>query len=197
MSSKNNNTIIISFSIVMFLILILLLLFTYNSKIQNENDNYESFNQSGYKSVASISNETIDVNKASEGVGDFQPSDPLGDEIFNPVNSTATVSEFNDEETCFPKDRLTASDLLPNDAANSKWAQLNPASSGDVSDQNFLTAGYHIGINTVGQSLRNANLQLRSEPPNPQVPVSAFLNSTITAEPSMRTLEIGSSPSLY
>jgi len=40
---------------------------------------------------------------------------------------------------------------------------------------NFLEAGYHYGINTVGQTLRNANLQLRSEMPNPQVQVSPFL----------------------
>ena len=39
-----------------------------------------------------------------------------------------------------------------------------------------LDAGWHHGINTVGQSLRNANLSL--QPPNPQVPVS-LINTTI------------------
>jgi hypothetical protein len=98
-------------------------------------------------------------------------------------------------DSCFVRDRLTSSDLLPKDAANSKWAQINPAGAGMLGDQNFLTAGYHVGINTIGQSLRNANLQLRSEPPNPQIAVSPWGISTI--EPDIRTVafEIGSAPS--
>jgi hypothetical protein len=56
---------------------------------------------------------------------------------------------------------------------------------------NFLTAGYHIGINTVGQTLRNANRQLRSEPLNPQVPVSPWLQTTIEPDTNRRPLEIG------
>jgi len=99
------------------------------------------------------------------------------------------------KNTCLTRDRLTSSDLLPKDAANSKWAQINPAGSGMLGDQNFLTASYHVGINTDGQSLRNANLQLRSEPPNPQVAVSPWGISTI--EPDVRAVafEIGSAPS--
>jgi len=99
-----------------------------------------------------------------------------------------------DPTTCFKRDRLTKDDLLPKDA-NLKWATINPSSSGDITDKNFLTAGYHIGVNTVGQSLRNANLQLRSEIPNPQVAVSPWMISTI--EPDVRpvSFEIGSAPS--
>ena len=32
--------------------------------------------------------------------------------------------------------------------------------AGDLKNVSLLKAGHHIGINTVGQSLRNANLQL-------------------------------------
>ena len=92
---------------------------------------------------------------------------------------------------CYPRDRLTADDLLPKDAANSKWAQVNPAGQGDVKDQNFLTAGYLVGINTVGSSLRNANLQLRSDPPNPQMNVSPWNQTTIEPDLNHRPLEIG------
>ena len=62
---------------------------------------------------------------------------------------------------------------------------------GDVRDQNFLTAGYHVGINTVGQTRRNANYQLRSDPPNPQQPVSPWNISTIEPDLNRRPLEIG------
>lgn len=92
---------------------------------------------------------------------------------------------------CFPKDRLTAEDLLPKDAANSKWAQVNPAGQGDLQDQNFLTAGFQIGVNTTGSSLRNANLQLRSEPVIPQSNPWPIMQSTITPDTLRRPLEIG------
>jgi hypothetical protein len=91
---------------------------------------------------------------------------------------------------CYPKDVLTSADLLPADA-NSLWAQVNPSGQGSLADQNFLTAGFHIGINTVGQSLRNANRQLRSEPANPQIAVSPWLNSTIEPDLMRQPLEIG------
>ena len=91
---------------------------------------------------------------------------------------------------CFPKDQLTPGELLPGDA-NSKWSESVPTGQGDLSDQNFLTAGYHVGVNTVGQTLRNANRQIRSEPPNPQVKVSPWLQTTIETDTNRRPLEIG------
>lgn len=91
---------------------------------------------------------------------------------------------------CFPKDKLKPEDLLPMDAANSEWAQVNPAGQGDVRNQNYLTAGYHLGVNSVGSTLRNANLQLRSELPNPRTQVSPWLNSTIEPDLNRKPLEI-------
>lgn len=91
---------------------------------------------------------------------------------------------------CYPRDQLTPSELLPLDQ-NSIWAQQNPMGPGSLKGKNFLSAGALIGVNTVGQSLRNANLQIRSEPPNPQIPVSIFLQSTIGPDISHRPLEIG------
>jgi len=107
--------------------------------------------------------------------------------------SGADGSPASGMQSCFPRDRLTAGDLLPKDAADSKWARINPSGTGDIHDQNYLTAGYHVGINTVGQSLRNANLQLRSEIPNPQNAVGPWMISTIEPDLRQNTLEIGSS----
>ena len=90
---------------------------------------------------------------------------------------------------CYPRDQLTPSELLPRDP-NSVWAQQNPTGAGSLKGKNFLSAGALIGINTVGQSLRNANHQFRSDPPNPQVPVSVFNQSTIEPDVNQRTLEI-------
>jgi hypothetical protein len=92
---------------------------------------------------------------------------------------------------CYPRDQLTPTELLPADQ-NTIYAQQNPMGVGSLKGKNFLSAGALIGVNTVGQSLRNANLQLRSEPPNPQVPVSIFFQSTIGPDISHRPLEVGS-----
>jgi len=152
-----------------------------------------------YFSVADNANKKADVSLASNGMpgSSIKASDPANDNYASVSNNNSEegFSNRDDENTCFLRDRLTSTDLLPKDAANSKWAQINPSGSGDMRDQNFLTAGYHIGINTVGQSLRNANLQLRSEPPNPQIAVSPWGISTI--EPDIRKVafEIGSAPS--
>lgn len=91
---------------------------------------------------------------------------------------------------CFPKEQLTPNELLPQDNSTA-WAQVNPQGAGTLKDKNFLQAAHHIGINTVGQTQRNANLQLRSEPPNPQVKVSPWLQSTIDPDVNRKPLEIG------
>ena len=91
---------------------------------------------------------------------------------------------------CYPRDQLTPSELLPKDM-NSVWAEQNPMGPGSLKGKNFLSAGALIGVNTVGQSMRNANLQIRSEPPNPQVAVSIFNQTTISPDISNRPLEIG------
>jgi len=90
---------------------------------------------------------------------------------------------------CYPRDQLTPGELLPKDP-NSVWAQQNPMGTGSLKGKNFLSAGALIGVNTVGQTLRNANYQLRSEPANPQVPVSVFNNSTIEPDTNRRDMEI-------
>ena len=65
--------------------------------------------------------------------------------------------------------------------------------AGDLQNVSLLKAGYHIGINTVGNSLRNANLQLRSEPANPQLNIGPWNHTTISPD-NRRPLEIGCGP---
>lgn len=81
-------------------------------------------------------------------------------------------------------------DLLPKDN-NSEWSKLNPSGSGSLGNINLLKAGALIGIDTIGQTLRNANLQIRSEPPNPQLSVGPWNQSTITPDFMRPPMEIG------
>jgi hypothetical protein len=106
-----------------------------------------------------------------------------------PSSGPANFGNAEQPAGCYPRDQLTPSELLPKDS-NSVWAQQNPMGTGSLKGKNFLSAGALIGVNTVGQSLRNANYQLRSEPPNPQVPVTVFNVPTIEPDVNRRSLEI-------
>ncbi len=114
-------------------------------------------------------------------------------EPFADLNAYQGPAQFGAADApagCYPRDQLTPSELLPKDIGT-VWAEQNPMGSGSLKGKNFLSAGALIGVNTVGQSMRNANLQVRSEPPNPQVAVSIFNQSTISPDISHRALEIG------
>jgi hypothetical protein len=130
---------------------------------------------------ASAPTEEYSVN-ASDGIQENERPKALGDSEGTQLNQLPAE--------CYPKDVLSSADLLPRDA-DSAWAQVAPSGQGSLQDKNFLTAGFHVGINTVGQTLRNANYQLRSEPPNPQVKVSPWNMTTIDPDTNRRPMEIG------
>lgn len=132
-------------------------------------------------------NVSADTN-ASVGAPD-QNAPVQGFADLSTMEGPASFGDADAPAGCYPRDQLTPSELLPRDP-NSVWAQQNPMGAGSLKGKNFLSAGALIGINTVGQSLRNANWQLRSEPPNPQVPVSVFYQTTIEPDVNRRTLEI-------
>lgn len=124
-----------------------------------------------------------------------RPSEDAGSPV---LGQTVPASMSMDKEaeqlrkaSCFPKNQLTPAELLPTDNQSAGWAALYPNGEGTLQDKNFLQAGFNVGIDTVGQTLRNANLQLRSEPPNPQVAVSPWLQSTIEPDVSRQPFEIG------
>ena len=154
--------------------------------MQNAMSGFADMDASGNK--AHFANMDASGNKSP-----FANMDASGNtQGFANMGDVTGPSEFDSAQGpagCYPRDQLTPSELLPKDP-NSVWAQQNPMGQGSLKGKNFLSAGALIGVNTVGQSLRNANLQLRSEPPNPQVPVSVFYNSTIQPDTSHRDLEI-------
>lgn len=130
------------------------------------------------------------VSNSAAGV---RPSEPLGqNEVFAAANGVQT-SMPGMPSTCSQPNIQNPAELLPKDT-NSQWAQLNPSGKGELANVNLLKAGYHIGIDTIGQTLRNANLQIRSEPPNPQLNVGPWNQSTIEPDFMRVPLELGSGP---
>jgi len=172
----------------------------YMASIYSKNDQVENFDDEG-----------IDEEGSDDPLEAYQDEETDVEQFSNPTGSQVTGSQVtgvgdNDNASnyesivkdsantrpgdCFPKDQLTPGELLPADS-KTKWSESVPAAQGELEEQNFLTAGYHVGVNTVGQSLRNANRQIRSEPPNPQVKVSPWLQTTIDTDANRRPLEIG------
>lgn len=139
---------------------------------------------------AAKSNAAASAKATPQTAPGVRASEPLGkNEMSLPVQFNRTPSQ------CYPQNTLTAGDLLPAEESKeiSEFNQNYPIGEGVLKGINFLSSGYHIGVNTVGQSLRNANRQLRSEPPNPQVSVSPWMNSSIGPDLLRRPLEVGDS----
>ena len=139
-----------------------------------------------------------------EGFTDFGI---LTDDGPGPVGAIASSEEGKQEvqqavtglgrtpSSCYPQQTLKPEDLLPTDESKAiqEFNIAKPVGEGILQGVNLLDSSYHVGVNTVGQSLRNANRQLRSEPPNPQVNVSPWMNSTINPDLPRRPLEVGES----
>ena len=121
------------------------------------------------------------------------PAAPLGQNA-GPAGVTGVRTDMHGlPPSCTRQPVVDPKQLLPKDG-NNQFSKMNPMGAGDVANVSLLKAGYHIGINTVGQSLRNANLQLRSEPANPKLNVGPWNTSTIGPDFNRRPMEIGCGP---
>jgi len=121
---------------------------------------------------------------------DYKPSPP-GGHMENEASATGVNTNMHGlPPSCVKQNVTDPRELLPRDT-NSEFSKLNPAGSGDLQNVSLLQAGTLQGINTVGTSLRNSNLQVRSEPPNPRMAVGPWNNTTITSDNNRRAFEIG------
>lgn len=89
--------------------------------------------------------------------GDSDLTDDHDPELEEPVSESQPDSMVAGQSVSNP------SDLLPKDS-NSQWASLNPITQGNVAIPDLLQSGYHIGLDSIGQSLKNANYQDRADP---------------------------------
>ena len=164
-----------------------------NSPKSNNNNNNNSVNNNNRANNNRSNNNRANNNRANNnsnvGKAKVMASLPLGDN-----EQFASVSGINTPaRSCYPQNSLKPDDLLPKDKKNdvNDFNKNYPVSEGILKGVNFLEAGYQVGVNTVGQSLRNSNQQLRAEPPNPQVNVSPWQNTTIGPDLGRRPLEVG------
>lgn len=131
--------------------------------------------------VLYTNDKTMVIDKMEDGT--VHEEQPVETSEVKPATQLATPG-YSTKEVANPKD------LLPSDA-NSQWAALNPNTMQDNLSADLLKAGQHIGIDSVGQSLRNANLQLRADPLIPKVDVGPWNQTTIEPDTSRAPLDLG------
>ena len=132
-------------------------------------------------------NKNLQVS-AMQGISQNNSAPPPVQENTNPPEKALTNTNNSSSKTQEVND---PSELLP--ANNNGWSSLNPNPTPGLENVSLLNGATKLnGIDTVGNSLRNANLQLRSDPPNPRGNTNCpWNNSTIEGDPFRRPLEIG------
>jgi hypothetical protein len=171
--------------VLIFLLLALLLFKPSGVMSLIEGNNNNSVVSKNNSPSSTNNNNRVNNNGSAKIMASLPPGD---NEQFASVSGIKTPTR-----SCYPQNTLKPDDLLPQDKKNNvnNFNKEYPVSEGILKGVNFLEAGYQVGVNTVGQSLRNSNQQLRSEPPNPQVNVSPWQNTTIGPDLARRPLEAG------
>ena len=127
-----------------------------------------------------------DENDEIRNVPQYLPANPAGENSGPGLLHSQPLPDSVHRPSCDP------SQLLPKDNNNS-WGNINPVSNStsdsSLANQNFLQAGALAGINTIGSSNRNANLQLRKEHPNPTTNVGPWNQSTIEPDQWRKPLD--------
>jgi hypothetical protein len=109
--------------------------------------------------------------------------------VNNIAPSVQAANSLDNETKSVVPNVANPMDLLPADA-NTALSSLNPTSmNGEMPD--LLSAGHHIGLDTIGQTLKNANLQLRSDPIITKAETGPWNQSTIETNYGGSNLEIG------
>ena len=110
----------------------------------------------------------------------FIPSEPMETSDEDTMEEETVVEKKATEEKSNTVNSQKPCDLLPKPASGSNgWDILDTVGTSIGANPDLLEAGYHAGIDTIGQSLRNANLQVRSDPPIPIVNTGPWNQSTI------------------
>ena len=126
------------------------------------------------------SSETADAEEEEEE----KASNPIVDAIQTVTDTNEAFTGYSDKDVANP------SELLPKDD-NSQWSSLNPVSQSNPQMPDLLQAGYHIGLDTIGQTMKNANLQLRSDPVIQKADIGPWNQSTIEPDLMRVPLEVG------
>lgn len=115
------------------------------------------------------------------------PEDIQGQYAY-PVTSDTDINPVNFK---LNQGELTPYELLPTSESHGVGGEFSDT---DLSSKNFLVSGFNIGINSQGNTNKNANRQVRSDPVIPQnLNATPFGQSTLGPDITRKQFEIGGS----
>ena len=150
--------------------------------VENVAHNVENVAHNVENAVENVAH-NVHPNNSANVVEHFESSNNGG----NNQNGGNVNENGNNNGSVNNNNNLNSQNLLPE--GDTLFSNVNPSNNGGVINASLLNAGHHIGVNTQGCSLRNANRGLRSEPPNPQTQVSPWLQTTICPDLYRKPLE--------
>ncbi len=172
----------LAFTILFMMVALYAGVYAVNYMFNNENtENYESYKEELKEIARSADNQMTKDMFDAQDVSQESSEEQLDDAEKVMEKQVKSLAEYEEPQP---------NDLLPAETEADEWSKVNPKGNGSLELKNFTEAAFHIGVDTQANSLRNANLQLRSEPPNPMKAVSIFNNSTIGPDPFRRPMEI-------
>ena len=146
--------------------------------------------------INEIATKPVPQKSGKPSVYNFEPND---DSVFESLGSNLNDAfaapippGTNTNEVDFKKqnmDNYNAKDFLPKEV-NDEWFETDfSLAKYQLNDDKLInTERYIIGINTVGQSLKNATHDIRGTVPNPKFIVSPWNNSTYEPDFNLKPL---------
>jgi hypothetical protein len=110
------------------------------------------------------------------------------DDVYKNNPDVLAHPQMSNDYDNHPINDVQPHELLPRDGG---FADSNPQGQGTLSGRNFFESGHHAGLNTQGGSMKNPNLQLRSDPVITRQDVGPWHNSTIEEDTMRRQFDIG------
>jgi hypothetical protein len=139
----------------------------------------------------------LDYSEINGQPGEITPT--TNSPTYAPYNGTSNPSVATSADSPTAINQVASNKAIPNPSDllplnnNNLWSNSIPQADADLKNINLLNPSQLVGINTQGSSLRNSNLQLRSEPANPRMNTNCPWNiSTIETDQFRKPLEIGS-----
>ena len=139
----------------------------------------------------------LDYSEINGQPGEIPPT--TNSPTYAPYNGTSNPSVATSADSPTAINQVASNKAIPNPSDllplnnNNLWSNSIPQADADLKNINLLNPSQLVGINTQGSSLRNSNLQLRSEPANPRTNTNCPWNiSTIETDQFRKPLEIGS-----
>tara|TARA_Y100000389_G_C17468594_1_gene528088 strand:+ start:438 stop:1031 length:594 start_codon:yes stop_codon:yes gene_type:complete len=190
LSKKTMKTAMTIFSILAFVVVVGFL-FKYNNDKNMLINNMQSMSPS--EVISNVPDGNVKDTVMNNGVNNSNGgavesvSGHLSPEVSNFLPVDGMETSKSGKMSCNNQPVMDPKELLPLDS-NKEWNNIKPNS--DLKQLNLVNAGHHIGINTVSSSLRNPNLQIRSEPSIPKGNVGPWNNTTIEGDPHRKGFEL-------